>query len=72
MRWRKQHAVQRVALRQAKAKPILDDLVLCLQSGLRKLSGKTPLANAIRYALTRIAAHKINRIDGLLPCDYKM
>ena len=45
---------RRVALRQTKAKPILDDLESWLQSELPKLSGKTPLANAIRYALTRM------------------
>lgn len=45
---------QRVALRQEKAKPILDGLDSWLQNELPKLSGKTPLANAIRYALTRM------------------
>jgi transposase len=45
---------RRVELRQTKAKPILDDLERWLQSELPKLSGKTPLANAIRYALTRM------------------
>ena len=44
---------RRVQLRQAKAKLILDDLESWLQSELPKLSGKTPLANAIRYALNR-------------------
>jgi hypothetical protein len=44
---------QRAALRQARSTPILDDLESWLQSELPKLSGKTPLANAIRYALTR-------------------
>ena len=62
---------RRVQLRQVKAKPILDDLESWLQSELPKLSGKTPLANAIRYALTRIADHKINRIDELLPWNYQ-
>jgi hypothetical protein len=36
------------------AKPILDDLEHWLQRKLPKLSCKTPLANAIRYALTRM------------------
>ena len=40
--------------RHAKAKPILHDLENWLQSELPKLSGKTPLANAIRCALTRM------------------
>ena len=52
---------RRVQLRQAKAKPILDDLESWLQSELPKLSGKTPLANAIRYALTRM-----KRLSGYL------
>ena len=41
-----------VEIRRAKAKPILDDLEIWLQCELPKLSSKTPLANAIRYALT--------------------
>ena len=52
---------RRVELRQAKAKPILNDLECWLQSELPKLSGKTPLANAIRYALTRM-----KRLHGYL------
>ena len=39
----------RVALRQANAKPIFDDLSVWLQAQLPKVSGKTPLAQAIRY-----------------------
>ncbi|WP_217364134.1 transposase [Marinobacterium sp. xm-d-510] len=41
---------ERVALRQAKAKPVFDELELWLQAQLRKVSGKTKLAEAIRYA----------------------
>jgi len=52
---------QRVAFRQQKAKPILDDLESRLQSELPKLSGKTPLANAIIYTLMETA--KLNNID---------
>jgi hypothetical protein len=43
---------RRAQLRQAEAKPFLDDLEHWQQSELPKLSGKAPLANAIRYALT--------------------
>ena len=41
----------RVALRQARAKPIFDDLEAWLHAQLPKISGKSPLAQAIRYAL---------------------
>ena len=39
----------RIALRQANAKPIFDDLEEWLQAQLPKISGKSPLAKAIRY-----------------------
>lgn len=45
---------ERVALRQAKAKPIFDDLEEWLHAQLPKISGKSPLAQAIRYALGRM------------------
>jgi hypothetical protein len=60
---------QRVALRQAKATPILDDLESWLQSELPKLSGKTPLANAIRYALTRMKRLRGYLDHGFLELD---
>lgn len=92
----------RVALRQTRAKPIFDDLETWLKQQLPKISGKTSLAEAIRYALegggkaaaiayslietarmnsvdpeawltwvlTRIADHKINRIDELAPWNW--
>ena len=60
---------RRVELRQAKAKPILDDLESWLQSELPKLSGKTPLANAIRYALTRIKRLRGCLDNGFLELD---
>ena len=44
----------RAAKRQAEAAPILDDLRCWLEAQLTKISGKTPLAAAIRYALTRM------------------
>ncbi len=43
---------ERVALRQAKAKPVFDNLELWLQAQLCKISGKIKLAEAIRYALS--------------------
>jgi transposase len=45
---------ERVALRQQYSKPILDDLEVWLSKQLTHISGKSPLAGAIRYALTRI------------------
>ena len=44
---------ERVQLRQARAKPILDDLESWLQAQLPRISGKSELAKAIRYALSR-------------------
>jgi len=46
-------AKARAALRQANAKPIFDDLEEWLQAQLPKISGKSPLAKAILYALNR-------------------
>ena len=45
---------ERVRLRQAHARPILDDLESWLQARLPKISGKSELAKAIRYGLTRM------------------
>ena len=45
---------ERVRLRQADARPVLDDLEAWLAARLPALSAKTPLAAAIRHALTRL------------------
>jgi len=45
---------KRMAIRQAKAKPVFDNLVRWLDAQLPSISGKSPLASAIRYALTRL------------------
>jgi len=61
---------QRVAIRQAKAKPIFDDLQDWLGKQLTTISGKSPLAQAIRYALTRMRRlrpyldHRILELDN--------
>ena len=47
-------AAERVALRQEHAKPIFDGLEVWLKEPLGQISGKTPLAKAIRYALARL------------------
>ncbi|KZK98589.1 Transposase IS66 family protein [Pseudovibrio sp. Ad14] len=41
-------------LRQAQAKPVFDDLEDWLHAQLSRISGKSALAGAIRYALTRL------------------
>ena len=43
----------RVQIRQAKAKLAFDDLEIWLHVQLPGISGKSPLAGAIRYALTQ-------------------
>ncbi len=60
---------ERVALRQAKAKPIFDDLEDRLKSQLPKISGKTKLAEAIRYALGRMPKARAYLEDGQLELD---
>ncbi len=45
---------RRRAIRQAKARPLFDDLEVWLQNQLNRISGKSPLAGAIRYALARM------------------
>ncbi|WP_131727631.1 IS66 family transposase, partial [Thalassovita autumnalis] len=60
---------ERVALRQAKAKPDFDNLELWLQGQLRKISGKTKLAEAIRYALNRMPKARGYLSDGRLELD---
>jgi len=59
----------RVALRQQKAKPIFDDLEAWLKDKLPKISGKTPLAEAIRYALGRMPKARPYLDNGLLELD---
>ncbi|AUR01371.1 Transposase (plasmid) [Phaeobacter inhibens] len=52
---------ERVVLRREKATPIFDELEAWLQVQLRKISGKTKLAEAIRYALTRGSDQSLRR-----------
>lgn len=59
----------RVALRQEKAKPVFDELEAWLQAQLPKLSGKTKLAGAIRYALGRMPKARPYLSDGRLELD---
>ena len=57
---------ERVALRQTRAKPIFDDLETWLKSQLPKISGKTKLAEAIRYALGRMPKARAYLENGQL------
>ncbi|WP_299893255.1 IS66 family transposase [uncultured Ruegeria sp.] len=46
--------VERAALRQTDAAPVLDDLEIWLDAQLNRISGKSELAKTIRYALGRM------------------
>ena len=60
---------QRCALRQARAGPLLDELHAWLSANLTKLSKKSELAVAIRYALSRWPALLRYRDDGRVEID---
>jgi len=60
---------KRAAMRQEKAKPVFDDLEAWLHLQLPKISGKTPLAGAIRYALTRMKRLRPYLEHGILELD---
>ena len=57
---------ERVALRQEKARPIFDELEVWLQAQLSKISGKTKLAEAIRYALNRMPKARAYSVSILI------
>lgn len=56
-------------IRQEKSRPLFDDLEHWLGGQLRTISGKTPLAGAIRYALTRMKKLRVYLEDGRLELD---
>jgi len=58
-----------VRLRQARAKPILDDLESWLHAQLPKISGKSELAKASRYALARMKKLRPYLDQGCLEAD---
>jgi transposase len=60
---------ERVANRQKEAKPIFDDLETWLHAQLPKISGKSPLAKAIRYALSRMPKTRPYLDNGFLELD---
>lgn len=59
----------RTRIRQAKARPIFDDLEAWFGAQLTRISAKTPLAGAIRYALTRMKRLQSYLDDGHLEID---
>jgi len=60
---------QRKDIRQAKANPIFDDLENWLHKQLARISGKSPLAAAIRYAITRMKHSRHYLDNGILEID---
>ena len=59
----------RRAIRQSRAGPLLDELKAWMEASLRRVSGKSELAGAIRYALTRWTQLTRYRDDGRLEID---
>ena len=60
---------ERAVLRQEHAKPIFDDLEAWLRIQLPRISGKSPLAQAIRYALGRLPKARPYLENGILEAD---
>jgi hypothetical protein len=60
---------QRAEIRQAEAKPAFDGLEAWLNTQLNDISGKSPLAAAIRYGLTRMARLRPYLDHGILEID---
>jgi len=66
---RGQPADRRTDIRQEKAQSLFDDLEAWLPTQLTKISGKTPLAAAIRYAITRLKRLRPYLDNGILEID---
>ncbi len=60
---------QRRIARQSQSKPLFDDLEVWLHAQLTRISGKSPLAMAIRYALTRMKKLRPYLDHGFLVLD---
>ena len=60
---------KRAEIRQAEAKPAFDGLKAWLNSQLHDISGKSPLAAAVRYALTRMVRLRPYLEHGILEID---
>lgn len=59
----------RIALRKEKSKPVFDNLEAWLHTQLPRISGKSPLAQAIRYALSRMPKARSYLTNGVLELD---
>ncbi|MEQ6250920.1 transposase [Sulfitobacter sp. HNIBRBA3233] len=59
----------RIEVRQGQAKPVFDALAVCLHTQLLSISGKSPLAGAIRYALMPISRLWPYLDHGILELD---
>jgi transposase len=59
----------RLSIRQARARPLLEELRTWMQKALRSLSSKSETAGAIRYALSRWRALTRYTEDGTLEID---
>jgi len=66
---RRKPAELRCSIRQARARPLLDELRLWMEKTLRSLSAKSDTAGAIRYALSHWRALTRYLDDGLLEID---
>lgn len=60
---------ERASMRQERAKPVFDDLEIWLQAQLLRIPGKSELAKAIRYALTRMSRMRDYLEHGVLEMD---
>jgi len=60
---------ERAKIRQEKSKPVFDDLEAWFNAQLARISGKTPLAGAIRYALKRMKRLRPYLEHGFLELD---
>jgi|TARA_B100000315_G_scaffold140717_1_gene129781 transposase len=60
---------ERAHIRQSKARPIFDELEAWLPAQLSRISGKTPLAGAIRYAIARLKRLRPYLDNGFLELD---
>ncbi len=60
---------QRLRIRQAEALPLLDDLKVWLETTRTRLPGRSDIASAIRYALSRWAALVRYARDGTIAID---
>ena len=60
---------KRVEIRQVEGKPVFNGLEVWLNAQLPGISGKSPLASAIRYALSRMARMRPYLDHGILEID---